>query len=83
MLRGERRALRVTPEFFFQHPECQFHLPENSRAFEKEKLVVDLRLVQWYSGDDISHVGHDEEYILKHVLKVGEGWENPRPPYEV
>lgn len=82
MRKDERRALKVTPEFFFQHPECEFHLPEKDQAFEKEKLMVDLRLVRWYFSDSVSHVGYGEEYILKHVLKQGEGWENPRPPYE-
>ncbi|GMH35829.1 hypothetical protein BSKO_03697 [Bryopsis sp. KO-2023] len=85
MRKGERRGLRVRPEFFFQHPECEFHLPDKFKECEGRDLTVDLRLVSWHpAGDDVYNVGSgDHLYLLKTVLKEGQGWENPRPPYEV
>jgi len=84
MKKGERRILKITPEFGFQHKECEYHLPLEAREDEKHDLTVDLQLLNWYGSRDVmSTMASTSESILKRVLVDGVGYENPRPPYKV
>jgi hypothetical protein len=41
-----------------------------------------LQLTSWYPGAPVKAVGPGNE-VVKRILKEGEGWETPRPPFEV
>ena len=84
MRKGERRVLKVQPEFGFGHKECEFHLPDDAHVDEDIEMMMDVQLLNWYDPRDvISVMGSSSDFILKTVLTDGEGYENPRPPYKV
>ena len=44
--------------------------------------ALPLQLASFYPGDGVKSVGPNNE-VVKRVLQAGEGWETPRPPFEV
>ena len=84
MKKGERRIVKVQPDFGFQHKDCEYHLPGYVREEENQELAIDLQLLNWYGSRDVmSFTGSSSETVLKRVLTDGVGYENPRPPYRV
>lgn len=47
-----------------------------------EELKIDLELLGW-SADVTSHSCNGKEEAIKTILKSGNGWENPRVPFDV
>lgn len=79
MLKGERSAFRIDPEYSYAEKGCQYKPPEGMS--KDSALVLDFQLVNWYSKDSVKPVGEDG-VILRRV-KSSDSWEHPRPPFEV
>lgn len=77
MAKGEVAVLKVKPEFHYGDKECQKMVPDD---FPKnEELMFEIELIDFFPVKVIA----DDLGVLKRVMREGEGWENPRQPYEV
>eukprot|EP00210_Caulerpa_lentillifera_P002644 g2526.t1 len=84
MNQSERRILQLRPEFGFRHPECEYHLPAIHSDSEGDELSIDIQLVHWYPAKEVLTVSvASNQTIIKRMVEDGEGFENPRAPYEV
>lgn len=84
MKKGERRLLKIRPEFAFKHKDCEYHLPNALKEEENRVLSFDLQLINWYPKEEVTTVIASESVtFLKRVFVNGIGYENPRPPYKV
>lgn len=82
MTKGERRIIKLEPDFAYDHPDCDLTLPDEYEDYRKLPLTFDVTLVNWYNGYMVK-LTKGPEWVLKRNLKEGEGYENPRPPYQV
>ncbi|GAB4824129.1 hypothetical protein N2152v2_011175 [Parachlorella kessleri] len=80
MTPGERAMLEVQSSYGFKHKDCKLEPPAGVRP--EDPLRVDVQLASFYPGDGVKAVGPNNE-VVKRVLQAGEGWETPRPPFEV
>lgn len=80
MLQGERAMLDIKPGYAFLHKDSGMSLPQGLRR--EAPVVVDVTLTSWCPGSQVKCVGPDADVFLR-TLRQGQGWETPRPPFEV
>lgn len=79
MLKGERSAFRIDPEYSYAEKECSFQPPQGMT--KESALVLDIQLVNWYPKKGVKSVGEDG--IVLRTTSPSESWEHPRAPFEV
>ena len=76
----ERCVLEIRPEYAYRHPDCSEAPPEGLRR--DAAACLDLQLVAWLPGHSARSVDASPG-VFARTLREGEGWETPRPPFEV
>ena len=79
MLRGERAAFKIDPEYSYAEKGCPLQPPPGMPR--DASYVLDIQLVNWYFKRGVKVVG--EEGVILRLTQESESWEHPRPPFEV
>ncbi|GAQ88614.1 peptidyl-prolyl isomerase PASTICCINO1 [Klebsormidium nitens] len=77
MRKGEIAMLKVQPEYHYGDKQCPWSRPEHIPS--DEQLLFEIELLDYMDVKVLTEDGN----VVKQVLSEGDGWENPRPPYEV
>ena len=79
MLRGERAAFKIDPEYSYAEKGSSFQPPAGMSP--DASLVLDIQLVNWYPKKHVKSLGEDG--VILRTIQASESWEHPRPPFEV
>lgn len=80
MTAGERRKLKVKPEYGYMHPDCQMQPPPG--VSKRQATEFDIELLSFKLAGKVRGFGPDGDYFKVTVVE-GQGWETARPPFEV
>lgn len=77
MQKGEVSMFKMKPGMHYGETDCPVEVPEN---FPKDDdLHFEIELIDFGKAKVIS----EDFGVVKKVINEGQGWESPRPPYEV
>ncbi|PSC68182.1 Peptidyl-prolyl cis-trans isomerase PASTICCINO1 [Micractinium conductrix] len=83
MARGERAMLDLKPAYAFLHADSGLPLPAGLR--KEAPVLVDVTLTHFERGgsEGGARCCGGGDAVLLRTLGAGQGWESPRPPFEV
>ncbi|KAK2657740.1 hypothetical protein Ddye_010792 [Dipteronia dyeriana] len=77
MLKGEVSMFKMKSEMHYGEDDCPVTAPNNFP--KEEELHFEIEMIDFSKAKVVT----DDLGVLKKVINEGQGWETPRPPYEV